>query len=372
MQSNINTHRSVCNAAMSQGADDACCLQEAFAPYMSKSSTSASKDDIAAEQQAAQDVADADKASSSSQQKPAPDAAAAGVSQQQSLAARCLAHMQDAWLRGPSFAEHSSFELEERVQTPPACERRPVSAEGACLLADDSDDVAMTDTNALHSSQQDAASGEADIMAATASVVADIRSALQVLPADVPAEADDIEQTASISDLDAVMAAADMVGILPTAEQSSAATHAADSLAQMAMMLCRDAAPPAPAKAAGQQQQDAGEQRAEERPSSAAEAVASVSLGLLEVPVMPPAAHSSLCDGMLQQALQQCGAAAADDIIWSEGLQAPFSFEELVARDMQLEDDCLQLPITLFEDDVDQVGMMQGHLVLCHCPAAVV
>jgi hypothetical protein len=372
MQSNINTHQSVCNAAMSQRADDACCLQEAFAPYTSKSSTSASRDDITAEQQAAQDVADADKASSSSQQKPTPDAAAAGVSQQQSLAARCLAHMQDAWLRGPSFSENSSFELEERVQTPPACERRSVSAEAACLLADHSDDVDMTDANTLPSSQQDAASPEADIMALTASVVADIRSALQVLPTDMPADDDDIVQTASISDLDAVMAAADMVGILPTAsvaEHSSAATHAADSLDQM---ICRDAAPPAPAKAAGQQQQDAGEQHAEERPSSAAEALTSTSLGLLEVPVMPPASHSSLCDGMLQQALQQCGAAAADDIIWSEGLQAPFSFEELVARDMQLEDDCLQLPITLFQDDVDQVGMMQGHLVLHQCLAAVV
>jgi hypothetical protein len=80
---------------------------------------------------------------------------------------------------------------------------------------------------------------------------------------------------------------------------------------------------------------------------------------LLEVPALPPAPHtSSLCNELLQEALREAAAAAAAGsgaISWALGLKAPFSFEELLAKDMQLEEGCQHLPLVLLVHDSNQV-----------------
>ncbi len=85
-------------------------------------------------------------------------------------------------------------------------------------------------------------------------------------------------------------------------------------------------------------------------------AAAPASTQLLEVPALPPASHArSLCEELLQEALREA-AAGSGAIAWFSGAKAPFSFEELLARDMQLEEGSAHLPLVLLDDDTDQVG----------------
>jgi hypothetical protein len=100
----------------------------------------------------------------------------------------------------------------------------------------------------------------------------------------------------------------------------------------------------------------AGQEPAAAAPASAVQ--------LLEVPALPPAPRArGLCEELMQEALH-AAATGSGAIAWSSGAKEPFSFEELLARDMQLEEGSAQLPLVLLDDDADQVGLLPGEGVL--------